>query len=58
MTINAGEIISYHNLSITCDKLVEDIETFNLTLSLTNDNDRITIGQSTAIVQITDNTGE
>ena len=57
ITINPGEIIGYHDLSITCDKLVEDDEGFNLTFSLAIHNDQITIGQSTAAVQIADSTG-
>ena len=58
ITIEAGEIIGYHNLSITCDELIEGNETFNLTLSLASDNDQITIGKSMAIVKIIDSTGK
>ena len=58
ITIEAGEIIGYHNLSIACDEIIEENETFNLTLSLSSNNDQITIDHSTTIVQITDSTGE
>jgi len=57
ITINAGEVVRYHNISITCDKLVEPDEIFNLIFSLANDNSQITENRSTAIVQITDSTG-
>ena len=57
ITIGSGEIIGTYNLSIICDKLVEDDESFNITFLLANDNDDITIGQSTANVYITDSTG-
>ena len=57
LTIAAGEIIGSYNLSISCDKVVEDDESFTITFLLANDNDHITIGQSTATVYITDSTG-
>ena len=43
---------------ISCDKVVEEDETFNLTFSLANSNDQIIIGLSTALVQIGDSTGK
>ena len=57
ITIRAGETTGNHHLLIICDKVVEDDESFNLTLSLAIDNSRIIISQSTAIAQITDSTG-
>lgn len=57
ITINSGETTGYHDLSITCDKLVETDESFNLTFALAVHNDQIIIGQSTAAVQIVDSTG-
>ena len=56
-TIGAGETTGNYSLPITCDKVVEDDESFNLTLSLAIANSHIIISQSTAIVQITDSTG-
>ena len=58
ITIGAGEISGYYNISINYDGVVEGKESFNLTLSLTSNNDEISIGQFTAIVQITDSTGK
>ena len=58
ITIDSGLTIGSYNLSITCDKVVEHNESFNLTMSLTFNNDQIVIGQSTSIVQITDSTGK
>ena len=55
--IDAGEVFGEYNLSITCDKQVEDDERFNLTFSLTNIYPRIITNQSTAIVHIIDSTG-
>ena len=57
ITIDAGEVFGDHNLSITCDKAVEDDESFNLTVSLANNNPQIIIN-STAIVHIIDSTGK
>ena len=58
ITINVGEVFGDYNLSITCDKVVEDDESFNLTFSLSNDNDQIFIGQFISIIHIIDSTGK
>ena len=58
ITIDSGLTTGNYNLSITCDKIVEQNEYFNLTFSTSVNNDQIIIGQSTAIVQITDSTGK
>ena len=55
--MDAGDAFGQYNLSITCDKLVEDDESFNLTVSLANDNDQIIISQSTSVIHIIDSTG-
>ena len=57
ITIDSGLTIGSYNSSITCDKIVEQNESFNLTMSLAFNNDQIVIDQSMAIVQITDSTG-
>jgi len=58
ITIDSGETLSNYNISITCDKLVEEDEIFNLTISLAVDNSQIIINHSTASVQIIDSTGK
>ena len=57
ITIDAGEITGFYNISINYDGVVEGNESFNLLLSLTGDNNEIIIGH-TAIVQISDSTGK
>ena len=56
--IDAGEVFGEYNLSITCDKQIEDDERFNLTFYLANINPQIITNQSTAIVHIIDSTGK
>ena len=58
ITIESGQTSGSFNLPITCDAVVEDDEHFNVTFLLAEDNDQITIGQSTAVVRITDSTGK
>ena len=58
MTIYSGEVFEDYNLSIACDKVVEDEESFNLTFSLANENDQIVIGQFISIIHIIDSTGK
>ena len=56
--IDAGEIIGRFNLSIICDGLAEDHETFDLALALANETNGIIYDQSTAVVEISDSTSE
>ena len=58
ITINSGLTIGSYNLSVICDRLVEQNEYFNLTFSTSVNNNHIIVGQSTAIVQITDSTSK
>ena len=57
ITIDAGENFGSYNLSINCDKLVEEDESLNLTMSLANNVTQIIIAHSTAVLQIIDSTG-
>ena len=57
ITIDAGENVGSYNLSIICDKLPEEDESLNLTLSLADDNSQVIIAHSTAVLYITDSTG-
>ena len=57
ITIDAEENFGSYNLSITCDKLVEEDESLNLTISLVNNISQIIITHSTAVLHIIDSTG-
>ena len=57
LTIKANAMSGSANIPVMCDKIVEGIETFDITLHLTNDNTKVAIGQSTSVVQIIDSTG-
>ena len=58
ITINAGSTDGRANISVTCDDVVEGLETFNMTLTLTGGSSGITLGRDTCEGQINDSTGK
>ena len=57
ITISAGATKGRGMVSIAYDNVVEETETFNLSLTLVTISSQIALGTSTAVAQITDNTG-
>ena len=55
--INTGATIGRANISVTCDDVVEELETFDMRLTLTSSISGITLGRDMAKGQITDSTG-
>jgi len=45
------------NISVSCDDLVEEVETFSMTLTLASSNPLVRVGRDTAEGRITDSTG-
>ena len=43
---------------MTCDKIVEGKERFDISLTLTTNNPQVRIGRDTSIVRIIDSTGK
>ena len=58
ITINTGATIGRANISMTCDDVVEGMETFDMRLALTSSIAGITLGRDMAKGQITDSTGK
>ena len=58
ITINAGATDGRAKISVTCDDIVEEPETFNITLTLTSSISGVTLGRNTAEGQIIDSTGK
>ena len=58
ITINTGATIGRADISVTCDDVVEGMETFDMRLALTSSIAGITLGRDMAKGQITDNTGK
>ena len=58
ITINAGATEGRANISVICDDVVEGLETFNITLTLTSNISGVTLGRATSEGQITDSTGK
>ena len=58
ITINAGATEGRANISVTCDDVIEGLETFNLTLALVTTNPQITLGTNTAEGEIIDSSGK
>ena len=46
ITIDAGATEGRANISVTCDNEIEGLETFNMTLSLTNDSSEVILGRN------------
>ena len=57
ITIEAGSTECRGNISVSCDDLVEEVETFNMTLTLASSNPLVRVGRDTAEGRITDSTG-
>ena len=58
ITINAGATEGRDNISVTCDDVVEGLETFDMTLTLTSSSTGVTLGRDTSEGQIIDSTGK
>ena len=58
ITINAGATDGRANIPVTCDDVVEGLETFDMSLSLTSSSTGVTVGRNTAEGRITDSTGK
>lgn len=46
ITIDAGATEGRGNVSVTCDDEIEGLETFNMTLSLTNGSSEVVLGRN------------
>jgi len=58
ITIEAGSTEGRGNISVSCDKFVEPVETFDMTLSLAGSNPLVRLGRNTAEGRIIDSTGK
>ena len=58
ITIIAGATEGRANISVTCDDVIEGLETFDLRLSLVTSNPQITLGTSRAKGEIIDSSGK
>ena len=56
--IDTGATIGRANISVTCDDVAEELETFDMRLALTSSISGITLGRDMAKGQITDSTGK
>ena len=57
ITINAGAMEGRANISVSCDNEVEELETFDMRLTLASSSTGVTLGTDTSVGQITDSTG-
>ena len=58
ITINAGATEGRANIAVTCDDEVEGSETFDMTLTLPDSANGVTVGRDTCEGVITDSTGK
>ena len=58
ITMSAGDTIGRANISVTCDDVIERLETFDMRLTLTSNISGVMLGRGTAEGQITDSTGK
>ena len=58
ITINSGATEGRANVSVTCDDEVEELETFDMRLTLTSSNSRAMLGRDTCEGEISDSTGK
>ena len=58
ITIDAGATSGRANISVTCDDVLEGLESFDIRLTLTSNISGITLGMDTAQGEITDSTGK
>ena len=57
ITFGAGVTDVRANISVTCDNIVEELETFDMKLTLLSRNSGVTLGLDSIEGQITDSTG-
>ena len=58
ITIEAGSTEGRGNISVSCDNVVEGVETFDMNLTLaSSDNPLVRVGRDTSVGRITDSTG-
>ena len=58
VTFAAGKVSQSFNISVTCDKIVEGMERFDVSLTLTSNNPQVGIGRNRSLVRIIDSTGK
>ena len=58
ITIDAGATDGRANVSVTCDNVTEELETFDMRLTLTSNSSGVTLGRNTCEGQINDSTGK
>ena len=58
ITINAGATDGRANVSVTCDDVIEERETFDMRLTLVTTNSQLSLGTSTSVGEIIDSTGK
>ncbi|XP_065894203.1 uncharacterized protein [Dysidea avara] len=56
ITIGAGSTEGRGNISVSCDNVVEGVETFDMSLTLASDNPLVRVGRDTSVGRITDST--
>ena len=54
----AGEVSKTVNVPVMCDKIVENKERFNISLTLTSNNPQVKIGRDRSVGIINDSTGK
>jgi len=57
ITIKAGSTEGRGNISVSCDNVVEGVETFNMNLTLVSGNPELRVGRNTSVGRINDSTG-
>ena len=57
-TFAAGEVNKSVNIPVMCDKIVENIERFDISLSLISNNPQVRIGRNRSVGIIIDSTGK
>lgn len=58
LIIKAGAMNGCAKISVACDNVVEEIETFDINLELKMDNPLVITGRNKSIGQINDSTGK
>ena len=58
VTFAAGEANKTVNIPVMCDKIVENTEGFNISLSVISNNPQVTAGRNTSFGTILDSTGK
>ena len=55
--VEAGSTKGRGNISVSCDNVVEGVETFDMNLTLASDNPLVRVVRDTSVGRITDSTG-